>query len=269
MGFVQLKNGDIFTNTGVFNGEYDFTSFTLDSYNSGDSYGARPGRTVDEGSAFVCFAAGTEIKTADGVCPIEDLSVGQLVLTIDGGLQPIRWIGRRKFDSIDLRLKPKLRPVRIRAGALGEGYPSRDLVVSPQHRVLVRNNLLQRMFCTTEALVAAKHLLELPGIEVAEDLAEVEYFHMMFDRHQIVWSNGAATESMYTGKVALDSLAPEQLAEIFAIFPDLRDLPGDCSHGNDTRFIPARLLIPGPQGRRLAYKLRKRHGKFAFAYSAG
>ncbi|MGA0616666.1 Hint domain-containing protein [Paracoccus sp. KR1-242] len=191
-----------------------------------------------------CFARGTLIETPDGPVAIEDLVVGDMVVTLDNGIQPIRWIGARKLGSGALMLHANLRPIRIRAGALGDGLPVQDLVVSPQHRVLVRSRIAQRMFGTSEVLVAAKQLLDLPGVEIASDLAEVEYFHMLFERHEVVIANGAKTESFYPGGEALKSVGPAAADEILALFPELAEM--------DHVPAPARVLASGRQGRRLA-----------------
>ncbi|MEM8693607.1 MAG: Hint domain-containing protein [Pseudomonadota bacterium] len=169
-----------------------------------------------------CFTRGTLIETKDGSRPIEHLKIGDLILTSQSGHQPIKWIGQRKFGRADLAAYPKLRPIRIKAGAMGRSIPAQDLLVSRQHRVLVQSSIARRMFGAEEVLVAANKLLGLDGIECADDLDCVEYFHFMFDRHQIVFSNDAPTESLFTGKEALKSLAEEARAEIFAIFPEMQ-----------------------------------------------
>ena len=169
-----------------------------------------------------CFTQGTMILTDRGERAVEDLVPGDLVWTRDHGLQPIRWVGRRRLDPPTLAAMPRMRPIRIRVGALGDGLPRHDLVVSPQHRVLVRSPIAQRMFGASELLVAAKQMTEMPGIEPAADLDEVTYLHLMFDQHEIVLSNGAETESLYPGPQALLSLGPVA-EEIFTLFPDLRD----------------------------------------------
>lgn len=194
----------------------------------------------------VCFAAGTLIETADGSRRIETLRRGDLVLTKDNGLQPIRWIGSRKIGTAVLQENPNLRPIRIKAGALGAGTPASDLVVSPQHRVLVRSKIAQRMFGAIEVLIAAKHLLEIDGIEIAQDIAEVEYFHFMFDAHEVILANGAEAESLYTGPEALKAVSPAARDEILALFPELRDM-------DSTALAPsARPLVKGRVGRQLA-----------------
>lgn len=169
--------------------------------------------------------------------------------TRDHGLRPIRWIGRRHLDSIDLVTAPHLRPIRISAGALAPNVPARDLLVSPQHRILVRSHIAQRMFGSHEVLIAAKQLLAINGIEqVAADT--VTYFHILFDAHEIVLSNGAETESLYTGAQALKAVGPAARAEILALFPELRDTPAEA----------ARCLVPGGRAQQLARR-HARNGK--------
>ncbi|WP_245999470.1 Hint domain-containing protein [Paracoccus methylarcula] len=172
----------------------------------------------------VCFAAGTLIETSCGPMAVEKLREGDMIRTRDNGLQPIRWIGSRKLSAAELAAAPNLRPIRIRAGAFGNNTPETNLIVSPQHRVLVRSKIAQRMFSADEVLVAAKHLLELDGVGIAEDMAQVEYLHILFDRHEIIFSNGAETESLYTGPEALKAVGPKARDEILALFPELRDM---------------------------------------------
>lgn len=169
----------------------------------------------------VCFGRGTMIVTVNGPVAVEDLRAGDQVVTADDGLQPIRWIGRRTINTRELHAYPNLYPIRIRADALAPGVPTEDLVVSPQHRILIRSTVAQRMFGSAEVLVAAKQLLELDGVELADDLDEIEYFHILFDRHEIVLANGTETESLFTGAQALRSVGESALSEIFAILPEL------------------------------------------------
>lgn len=179
-----------------------------------------------ENTNVVCFHADTLIETETGKICAGDLQVGDMVVTRDNGLQPIRWIGRRSISEAQLNAAPNLRPVRIRKNALGI-TPTADLMVSQQHRILCRSLIAQRMFNTDEVLVAAKHLLPLPGVEIADDLNEVTYVHFLFDDHQIVMSNDAETESLFTGPEALKTVGPKALDEIFAIFPELMNAPSD------------------------------------------
>lgn len=170
---------------------------------------------------ILCFARGTLIKTPQGEVPVEQLSVDDMVLTMDSGYQPIRWIGSNKKTKAELEANTKLKPIRIRAGALGAGLPEQDLVVSPQHRVLVRSAVAERMFGEHEVLIPANKLLALDGIEVDDVAEDVEYWHFLFDAHQIVWSNGTPTESLFTGPEALKAVSPEARAEIKTLFPHI------------------------------------------------
>ncbi len=173
------------------------------------------------GTLLVCFSRGTLILTEAGEVAIETLQVGDRVLTGDHGPQPLRWIGSRRLTAAELNRQPQLRPIRIRAGALGAGRPTRDLTVSPQHRVLVRSRIARRMFDAGEVLVPALSLLGLKGIEVVTDPAPVDYFHLLFDRHEVVFANGCETESLFTGPEAVRALGGEVLRELAAIFPAL------------------------------------------------
>ena len=193
----------------------------------------------------LCFGADAMIRTDAGEVAASSLSVGDLVETRDAGLQAIRWIGKRTLTRAELAQSPNLRPIRISAGALGAGLPGADLIVSPQHRILVRSKIAQKMFGTMEVLVAAKQLCQLEGIDQAEDMAEVTYIHFLFDDHQIVLANGAEAESLHTGAEALKSVGAAAVEEIFAIFPELRA-------GGDRP--TARVLTSGRLGRKLVVR---------------
>lgn len=190
-----------------------------------------------------CFTAGVRLMTARGQRPVEKIAVGDLVETADNGMQVVRWVGSRTLDAVDLMAAPHLRPVRITRGALGEGLPKRDIMVSPQHRMLVRSEIAQSMFGTDEVLVAAKHLVGLPGIAIADEADEVTYVHVLFDRHEVVYAEGAQSESLYTGAEALKAVGEAARAEILALFPELAD--GQAAPG-------ARMFLTGRQGRGLA-----------------
>ncbi len=192
------------------------------------------------------LAVSKRIETAFGPVPIKTLRQGDMVHTMDHGFQPIRWIGSRKLSAEELRAHENLRPIRIRAGALGKNTPEIDLFVSPQHRVLVRSKIAKRVCGEDEVMVAAKHLVTIDGIEFVPEADEVEYFHFLFDRHEVVLSNGAATESLYTGPEALKSLPPEAREEIFTLFPELMDV--------DYRALACRTLANGRMGRKLAIR---------------
>ncbi|MEO1703887.1 MAG: Hint domain-containing protein [Pseudomonadota bacterium] len=165
-----------------------------------------------------CFVAGTLILTPDGERRIDELEVGDLVMTHDGGPQPIRWIGTRTIPAAG-----QFAPIRIAAGALGD---HRQLLVSPQHRVLIRDTLSELLFGEAEVLVSAKHLVNDRTIR-PEVGGFVTYVHMLFDRHEVVFSEGLATESFLPGPQTSECFDKEVLDEICALFPELDPATGD------------------------------------------
>jgi hypothetical protein len=171
---------------------------------------------------ILCFAAGTLIETITGEACVEDLNTGDQIRTLDDGFLPLRWIGSTHVTSADLDQTPRLKPICISACALGDGCPARDLTVSPQHRVLVRSKIAERMFGTAEVLIPAKKLLALAGVNIVDHNPDgVTYYHLLFDKHQIVFSNGSPTETLFTGPMALRALSPESRAEIQTLFPKI------------------------------------------------
>ena len=165
-----------------------------------------------ENTSVVCFVAGTLITTKQGDVPIETLQVGDMVVTKDHGYQPVRWIGSTKVQATG-----RLAPIRFRKGALAN---DRDLLVSPQHRMLLSGWQADLLFGVNEVLVAAKHLVNDGSITRVEG-GEVEYFHMMFDEHEIVYAEGCQSESFHPGHEGWGALAEETRAEIIALFPQL------------------------------------------------
>ncbi len=206
----------------------------------------------------ICFASGTGIKTIKGVVAVEDLEIGMRVLTMDTGFQAIRWIGSRKLSKAEMDANPNLRPIRIAAGALGPNTPENDLVVSPQHRILVRSVVADRIFGANEVLVPAKLLLDYPGVNIDETCDEVTYWHFLCDDHQIVYAEGMPAESLFTGPEALKSVSAEAREEIFAILPWLAELNHDALPRS------ARRLVKGPQAKQMVKRLVK-NNKEVFA----
>ena len=188
-----------------------------------DGAGAETGRAnfaEIENVIVPCFTPGTLIATPKGERKVEDLQVGDRVITRDNGIQEIRWMGKRSLTGVDLDKAKHLKPVLIRQGALGNGLPERDMMVSPNHRVLVANDKTALYFEEREVLVAAKHLTGLEGVDVVET-PWVTYIHFMFDQHEVVLSDGAWTESFQPGDQTLDGLGNAQRNEIFELFPEL------------------------------------------------
>ena len=140
-------------------------------------------------------------------------------MTYDRGLQPVAWAGASQVSTKWLNKSDRLYPIRIKAGALGEGVPVRDLTVSRQHRLLVSSKISQRIFGRTEVLVPAIRLVGYPGIEVADDLHDVTYLHLLFDRHELIWAEDTLSESLLVGPQALNSLNLQARQEIQRLYP--------------------------------------------------
>ena len=161
-----------------------------------------------------CFARGTMIETDRGEIAIEDLAADDLVRTMDNGFQPIRWIG-----STTVKAKGHKAPILFRAGSIGN---SQDLMLSPAHRVVLQGWQSELLFGDSELLASAQSLVNDNTI-VRQEGGEVEYFHILFDRHEIVFSNGAATESFHPGDAASGVMAQDSRNEIFSLFPELEN----------------------------------------------
>ncbi len=169
---------------------------------------------------FPCFTPGVMILTDRGEVPVEALVPGDLVMTRDNGLQPLRWVGRRDLSVLDLMADPDLQPVEIAQDALNDG-PNRVMRVSPQHRVLIERARAELMFGEAEVLVAAKHLLGQAGVTRVLPMEGVSYIHILFDRHEIVQSDGIWTESFQPADRMLSAMDAEVRQEVLSLFPGL------------------------------------------------
>ena len=215
--------------------------------------------TTGDVGDVVCFVKGVLIETASGPLPVDELTVGDLITTCDHGPQPLRWIGKREVTLNELMLNEKLRPVKISAGALAPDLPKRDLHVSRQHRILASSKVVKRMFGTDEVLVPANKLTPLPGIQIDRDVNSVTYYHLLFDAHEIIYSEGTPTESLYVGPESLKTLGPEALDEILTIFPELLDM------NNPNK--PARCIPRGSAQRKFVDRIAKNGKDLIFAQS--
>jgi hypothetical protein len=183
-------------------------SFTVGSITDNGAYVAHS--TL--GTNVVCFVAGTMIATERGEMPVERLRAGDLVLTRDRGLQPLRWTGSRRVVA-----RGTLAPVVFRCGAIGN---RRRLAVSPQHRMLVGDWRAELLFGETSVLVRAKDLVDDDRVVRVEG-GFVDYHHILFDRHEIVYAEGVPSESFQPGAQALGALERECRDELLALFPNL------------------------------------------------
>jgi Ca2+-binding RTX toxin-like protein len=192
-----------------------------------------------------CFTPGTSIATPKGERLVEELKVGDKVITRDNGIQEIRWLGAKDMDWKQLALNPHLKPILVRAGSLGNGLPERDMMVSPNHRLLVANDKTALYFEENEVLAAAKHLVNNRGIHEVETMG-TQYIHFMFDNHEVVLSNGAWTESFQPGDYTLEGIGNAQRNEILELFPELKTAQGIEAYQSARRTLKkheARLLV--------------------------
>lgn len=158
-----------------------------------------------------CFVAGTRIAVPGGWRAVEDLRPGDLVETRDRGPRPLAWTGERTVGGLG-----RFAPVRVAAGALGN---ARALCISPQHRLLLGGWRVEMLFGADEVLAAAVHLVD--GAAIARAPRDrVRYVHLMFDRHEIVLSEGIPTESFHPGDHVLAGDTALR-AELCALFPEL------------------------------------------------
>ncbi|WP_281856492.1 Hint domain-containing protein [Litoreibacter halocynthiae] len=165
-----------------------------------------------------CFVAGTLVETPSGARAVETLVPGDLVITKDEGAQPVRWIGSRAVDATGT-----LAPIRIEAGAFGDHDA---LSVSPQHRILISDEMAEILFGEKEVLVAAKDLVNDHTVRRDTSQAQVTYVHILFDTHQVVYSERLATESFLPGPQSLQSFDHEVINEICTIFPEIDPMTG-------------------------------------------
>ncbi|MEP3033992.1 MAG: Hint domain-containing protein [Pseudoruegeria sp.] len=173
----------------------------------------------------ICFTAGTRIQTQRGSVLVQDLTVGDRLQTKDDSYQPVQWIGSRRISGARLYAMPQYRPIRIRGGALGEDKPDGDLLVSPDHRLLLKGPKAQVLFNTDEVLVAARDLINNASIHRDFHTREVTYYHLMMERHQIVWANGVETESFHPANAPLNAIEGEQRDRLLAMLPELETDP--------------------------------------------
>ena len=183
--------------------------------------GAGAAAAKDDAGGVICFTPGTRILTPRGPQPVETLRAGDEVQTRDDGVQPIRWIASRRMTGARLFAMPHLRPVRLRAGALGKDIPDDGLLVSPQHRLLVRGDRARALFNADEVLVTARDLVDGDRIAVDLRLRQVTYIHLLLDAHQVIWANGVETESFHPASAALTALGEDDRARLETEWPGL------------------------------------------------
>lgn len=220
---VGGEDGETDGDTLDLNGLADRTTLTYTTNTTGELAGSvemADGTLVTFSNIenIICFTPGTTIATPYGARAVEELKPGDLVLTRDNGPQPIRWIG-----GCDTVADGAAAPIRIDPVLLGDA--TAPLLVSPQHRLLWTGAQAQMLFGTDEVLVPARHLVSHPAVQVTPQPV-VRYLHVMLDQHEIIYANGAPTESFFPGDAAMDALLAPVLHDLFEAFPYLRSDPG-------------------------------------------
>lgn len=199
-----------------------------------------------EDGLIPCLTPGTLVATPQGERPVETLRPGDGVLTHGGDVARLGMVLTRHLDAQALADWPGARPVRIMAGALGAGLPRRDLLVSPQHRMLLCSPLVARMFDAPEVLIAAHRLTVLPGI-FTDDTPDVTYVHLVFARHRVVLAEGTPTESFFPGPEALRTLPDSARVQMAQLFPHYLRAPT----------VPARPIPKGGRQKALTRRMVK------------
>ncbi len=212
---IRIYTGTNPSSPGSQDGPY-YNVFDI-SVSPGDSITLSSGNYVGQFdySDVVCFTQGTLILTNTGPKRIETLRAGDLIATRDNGYQPLSWIGKKTVPALG-----KVAPIHIAKGALGDND---HLLVSPNHRMLIEAAYSDLLFGETEVLVSAKSLCDAPGIQQIFG-GFVTYIHLLFERHEIVFANGSPSESFFPGEPAIDALSLDARNEVFALFPDLKNL---------------------------------------------
>lgn len=161
--------------------------------------------------ACVSFTRGTRITMASGAqVPIEEIAVGDRVLTRDHGVQEVRWIGHSTVRAVG-----DMAPIVIRAGTLNN---ARDLMVSPDHRLFIYQRTDRIGAGQSEVLVKARHLVNGDSV-VVQHGGHVEYFQILFDRHYIIYAEGIAAESLLVDPRTRPVLPPELLERLADLLP--------------------------------------------------
>lgn len=175
----------------------------------------------DPAGGVICFTPGTLIATEDGVKPVEAIGEGDRIQTKDNGCQEVLWTGSRRISGARLYAMPHLAPVRLRAGSLDKGVPDAGLLVSPDHRMMVKGAKARSLFNTDEVLVAARDLVNDHSIIVDRSVKSLTYIHLLLPTHQIVFANGVETESFHPASAGFESMGDADKTRLFSQVPEL------------------------------------------------
>lgn len=189
-----------------------------------------------------CFLSGTMLETEDGLMPIDWIGVGDRVRTLDHGWQTVRWRGHREF-----RYSPNMpRPIEIAKDAFGTGQPVEPIRVSPQHRVLLGGWETALFFGEAEVFVAAKHLTHLPGVTSFAPEPDHAYHHLLFDRHEVLMSDGILLESLFLGENITRMPTLPNLRLRAHLAADHGRIARRCLTALESRVLSAAIAVPVP-----------------------
>jgi hypothetical protein len=171
-GLIADAAGDLFgTTVGVFNPGSGYGNGTVFEF-------------TDSGFQVPCYCPGTLIRTTRGQKRVEKLEIGDKVMTMTGIARPIKWIGRRSYGGRFIIGRKDILPICIKAGAIGNNVPKRDLWISPHHAMYLEG-----------VLIEAKDLVNGVSVVQAEQVEKVEYFHIELETHDIIVAEGALSET--------------------------------------------------------------------------
>jgi hypothetical protein len=219
--------------------------------------------SVAYSSLYVCFTPGTMIATPSGTRAIETLKPGDLVRTLDDSFVPVLWTGQRELRLDDVMGHPEGMPIRFDIGSLGQNLPDNPLEVSPQHRIMLKSRIAERMFGESEVLVPAYCFVGLPGVTQVRGLRPTEYIHLLVEGHQVLLANGAPAESLYVGKEARKMLGKDNWKRLRST---LKQAPFE--RGKPT-MEPARLLVDGRRAHNLVARLVRNSKRDLVEVAAG
>ncbi len=217
--FLTTEGNNVVATEGPANG--------LTSTNIGGTAGGESHQTNDGGSTYFaqtapnagtipCYAPGTMIETRDGPRAVETLQPGDLVMTLDNGPQEIRWVRSGEVPLEEVEVDGK--PVLIAAGSLGKDLPAQDLIVSPQHRILVGGHRQLQALFESEAFAPAKSLTSLDGIRHMKGKTKITWIHFACDRHEVVTANGCLSESLLLGPMVVNGMTAAERQAVIDIF---------------------------------------------------
>ncbi|WP_338549192.1 Hint domain-containing protein [Roseovarius phycicola] len=195
------------------------------------------------GAEIVCYAAGTLIDTPTGPCLVEHLKPGDVIETLDHGPQPVCWAGSVRVPALG-----KLAPIVFRAGAIGN---ERDLIVSPQHRMLLNDWRMELHFGTEEVFVRAMDLVDGDQI-YRRPGGFVDYHHILLNQHEVIFAEGVESESLLPGECARSALGPKAVSEIKEVLSGLGqslDTYGPAAR-RTLKSFEAELVTQGPNPKR-------------------